>query len=48
MRTTLNIDDDIMSKVMSYSGQKNRSEAVRMVLLSYIKDQKNIGTQRPG
>ena len=40
MRTTLNIDDDIMNKVMSYTGQKNRSEAVRIVLSSFIKDQK--------
>ena len=40
MRTTLNIDDDIMNKVMSYTGKKNRSEAVRVVLSSYINDQK--------
>ena len=40
MRTTINIDDDIMNKVMSYTGQKNRSEAVRVVLSSFIKDQK--------
>ena len=40
MRTTLNIDDDTMEKVMSYTGQKNRSEAVRLALSSFIKEQK--------
>jgi metal-responsive CopG/Arc/MetJ family transcriptional regulator len=40
MRTTLNIDDNIMEKVMSYTGQKNRSEAVRQALSSFIKEQK--------
>jgi metal-responsive CopG/Arc/MetJ family transcriptional regulator len=40
MRSTLNIDDNIMEKVMSYTGQKNRSEAVRQALSSFIKEQK--------
>lgn len=40
MRTTLNIDDNIMKKVMSYTGQKNRSEAVRRALSSFINEQK--------
>ena len=40
MRTTLNIDDDIMDKVMLYTEQRNRSEAVRFALSSFIKDQK--------
>lgn len=39
MRTTLNIDDNIMEKVVSYTGQKNRSEAVRQALSSFIKEQ---------
>lgn len=40
MRTTLNIDADMMEIVMSYTGQKNRSEAVRLALSSSIKEQK--------
>ena len=40
MRTTLSIDDDIMDNVMLYTGGKNRSEAVRIVLSAYISDQK--------
>ena len=40
MRTTLNIDDDMMNKVMSYTGQKNRSKAVRLALSSFIEAQK--------
>lgn len=40
MRTTLNIDDDIMNKVMSYTGQENRSKAVRLALASFVQEQK--------
>lgn len=40
MRTTLNIDDDIISKVMIYTGQDNRSKAVRQALDSFIQEQK--------
>jgi metal-responsive CopG/Arc/MetJ family transcriptional regulator len=40
MRTTLNIDENIIDKVMTYTGQKNRSEAVRQALSSFIKEQK--------
>ena len=40
MRTTLNIDDDIMEKVTSYTGQVNRSKAVRLALASFVKEQK--------
>ena len=40
MRTTLNIDDDIMDKVMSYTGQENRSKAVRLALSSFVQEQK--------
>lgn len=40
MRTTLNIDDSLMDKVMSYTGQENRSEAVRLALSFFIKEQK--------
>ncbi|MFK5950884.1 MAG: type II toxin-antitoxin system VapB family antitoxin [Methylococcales bacterium] len=40
MRTTLNIDDDIISKVMIYTGQDNRSKAVRQALDSFVQEQK--------
>jgi Arc/MetJ family transcription regulator len=40
MRTTLNIDDDVMDKVMSYTGQQNRSKAVRLALASFVREQK--------
>lgn len=40
MRTTLNIDDNLMDKVMSYTKQENRSEAVRLALSFFIKEQK--------
>ena len=40
MRTTVNIDDDIMKKVMSYTGQESRSKAVRLALASYVREQK--------
>ena len=40
MRTTLNIDDDIMKKVMSYTGQENRSKAVRLALASFVQEQR--------
>ncbi len=40
MRTTLNIDDEIISKVMIYTGQDNRSKAVRQALDSFIQEQK--------
>ena len=40
MRTTLNIDDDVMAKVMSYTGQDNRSKAVRLALASFVQEQK--------
>ena len=42
VRITLNIDDDIMDKVMSYTGQDNRSKAVRFALASFVQDQKRI------
>jgi len=40
MRTTLNIDDDILDKVMSYTGQENSSKAVRLALASFVQEQK--------
>jgi len=40
MRTTLSIDDEIMNKVMLYTGKNNRSEAIQLVLSEYIREQK--------
>lgn len=39
MRTTLNIDDALLERVMQYTDSTNRSEAVRMALKSYIRQQ---------
>ncbi len=39
MRTTLNIDDKVLSDVMLVTGKKNRSEAIRMALQEYLKQQ---------
>lgn len=37
MRTTLIIDDKILSDVITQTGKNNRSEAVRMALQEYLK-----------
>ncbi len=37
MRTTLNIDDQLLSDFIILSGKKNRSEAVRFALKEYVK-----------
>ncbi|MEE9494235.1 MAG: type II toxin-antitoxin system VapB family antitoxin [Gammaproteobacteria bacterium] len=39
MRTTLNIDDNILSEIMHITGKTNRSEAIRIALQSYLKQQ---------
>lgn len=39
MRTTLIIDDDILDQVMKYTESSNRSEAVRIALKAYIRQQ---------
>jgi len=39
MRTTLNIDESVLSEVMNLTGKKNRSEAIRIALASYLKQQ---------
>jgi len=36
MRTTLNIDDDLMQEVLSFAKGSNRSEAIRQALSDYI------------
>ncbi|HFE39061.1 MAG TPA: hypothetical protein ENK06_11695 [Gammaproteobacteria bacterium] len=40
MRTSLNIDDDVLFEVMKSTGKKNRSEAIRIALSSYLKQQR--------
>lgn len=40
MRTTLNIDEDLLGEVMNVTGQKNRSEAIRIALADYLKEQR--------
>ena len=40
MRISLNIDDSILSEVMKITGKVNRSEAIRIALASYLKQQK--------
>lgn len=39
MRTTLNIDDDLIQEVMRFTKSENRSEAIRIALKSYIRQQ---------
>lgn len=39
MRTTLNIDDAVLDRVMHYTETSNRSEAVRTALQAYIRQQ---------
>jgi hypothetical protein len=40
MRTTLNIKDDVINKIIELTGAKNRSRAVNEVLELYIKDKR--------
>ena len=40
MRTTLNIDESLLSDIQLQTGKKNRSEAVRFALQEYIKQTK--------
>ncbi len=39
MRATLNIDDDLLEQVMTFTESSNRSEAVRIALKAYIRQQ---------
>ena len=39
MRATLNIDDDLIDQVMQFTESSNRSEAVRIALKAYIRQQ---------
>ena len=36
MRTTMNIDDELLSKAMEYSGIKERATVVRMALEKFV------------
>ena len=36
MRTTINIDDDLISSAIEYSGVKERSAVVRMALEEFV------------
>jgi hypothetical protein len=38
MRTTLNINDDTLKKIVQLTGAKNRSKAVNEILEVYIRD----------
>jgi len=40
MRTTLNIEESLLSDVLLQTGKKNKSEAVRFALREYIKQTK--------
>ena len=40
MRTSLNIDDAMLNEVMKITGVENRSEAIRIALASYLKQQR--------
>jgi hypothetical protein len=40
MRTTLNINDDVINKITELTGAKNRSKAVNEVLELYIKEKR--------
>jgi Arc/MetJ family transcription regulator len=39
MRATLNIDDALIDQVMQFTESSNRSEAVRIALKAYIRQQ---------
>lgn len=40
MRTSLNIDDTMLLEVMKATGKNNRSEAIRIALAAFLKQQK--------
>ena len=40
MRTTLNLNDDIIEEVMQLTGAKNRSQAVNEVLKEYVRQRR--------
>ncbi len=38
MRTTLNLKDDVIKKVLQLTGAKNKSQAVNAVLEAYVRE----------
>ena len=40
MRTSLNIDDAMLFEVMKATGKDNRSEAIRIALAAFLKQQR--------
>ena len=40
MRTTLNIDDEILAEVIKATGEKSKSKAVNMALGRYVRQKK--------
>ncbi len=40
MRTSLNIDDTMLFEVIKETGKENRSEAIRIALAAFLKQQK--------
>lgn len=39
MRTTLNLDETTVEQIMQLTGKKNRSQAIRLALDEYIRQQ---------
>jgi len=37
MRTTLNIDDEILTEIVGLTGAKNKSQAINLVLHEFVK-----------
>ncbi|MCG8334425.1 MAG: type II toxin-antitoxin system VapB family antitoxin [Proteobacteria bacterium] len=40
MRTTLNLNEEVINQVMQYTGIKNKSKAVNMVLETFVRERK--------
>lgn len=47
MRTSLNIDDAMLFEVIKVTGKENRSEAIRIALATFLKQQKKHNTRHP-
>ena len=40
MRTTINIDDDLVEKVMHYSHAESKADGIRIALRAYVQQQR--------
>ena len=40
MRTTLNLNEEVINQIMQYTGIKNKSKAVNMVLETFVRERK--------